>query len=105
MGLSSTLLNKKFCTSQASGNIDEELLQRHEDPIVTKQKHEFLRAFAIQLKTLLLEHQNSPKKQLKRLLRDIFGCSSVEVKQYCALMGIYEYTRINEVPPLFWAGI
>ena len=89
-----------FCTLNA--NIDEELLKRHEDPVVIKQKQELLRAFATQLKTLLLEHQNDSKKQLKRLLRNIYGCAALEVKQYCALFGIHEQTRITEVPPLFW---
>ena len=88
----------------STSNIDEVLLSKQEDPMVLKQKEELLRAFATQLSRNLKKYQNSRRMKLKYLLKKIYGCSTIEIKQYCAMFGIHEQTPTRDVPPLFWAG-
>ena len=89
-------------TSRAK--IDEVLLSKQEDPMVLKQKEELLRAFAAQLSKSLKRFESSKKMRLKFLLKTIYGCTTIEIKQYCAMFGIHEQTSVKDVPPLFWAG-
>ena len=84
--------------------IDQVLLSKQEDPMVLKQKEELLRAFASQLSKSLKRFETSRKMRLKFLLKTIYGCTVIEVKQYCAMFGIHEQTSVKDVPPLFWAG-
>ena len=88
----------------ATAKIDEVLLSKQEDPMVLKQKEELLRAFASQLSKVLKRREQSSKMKLKFLLKTIYGCTAIEIKQYCAMFGIHEQTAIKDVPPLFWAG-
>ena len=72
--------------------------------MVLKQKEELLRAFAGQLSKSLKRFESSRKMRLKFILKTIYGCTAIEVKQYCAMFGIHEQTSVKDVPPLFWAG-
>eukprot|EP00484_Ammonia_sp_Unknown_P020093 CAMPEP_0197033626 /NCGR_PEP_ID=MMETSP1384-20130603/11990_1 /TAXON_ID=29189 /ORGANISM="Ammonia sp." /LENGTH=221 /DNA_ID=CAMNT_0042463465 /DNA_START=164 /DNA_END=828 /DNA_ORIENTATION=- len=83
--------------------IDEALLAKQEDPMVLKQKEELLRAFAAQLRRYLKRWNNSHRTKLKYLMKNIYGCTAIEIKQYCAMFGIHEQTPVKLVPPLFWA--
>jgi ribosomal protein S13 len=88
------------------GGIDEDLLSRQEDPTVTRQKQELLRAFTAQLKKLLEKsntEQHASHTHLKFFLKRIYGCSAYEIKTWCALFGLHEQTTLDKVPNLFWA--
>jgi len=89
--------------SNRSSNIDQVLLSKQEDPMVLKQKEELLRAFASQLSKSLKRFETSRKMRLKFLLKTIYGCTTIEIKQYCSMFGIHEQTSVKDVPPLFWA--
>eukprot|EP01083_Nonionella_stella_P072127 194259_1 len=95
---------KESTASQTTkSTIDEVLLSKQEDPMVLKQKEELQRAFAAQLSKSLKRFETSPKMKLKYLLKTIYGCTTIEIKQYCAMFGIHEQTPVKDVPPLFWA--
>eukprot|EP01083_Nonionella_stella_P228841 810657_1 len=94
---------RNVSVTQQSSNIDEVLLSKQEDPLVLKQKEELLRAFASQLSKSLKRFETSRKMHLKNLLKTIYGCTTIEIKQYCAMFGIHEQTSVKDVPPLFWA--
>ena len=74
---------RKQSTEQTRSNIDEVLLSKQEDPMVLKQKEELLRAFASQLSKSLKRFETSRKLKLKFLLKTIYGCTVIEIKQYC----------------------
>ena len=72
--------------------------------MVLTQKEELLRAFAGQLSKTLKRFESSRKMHLKFALKPIYGCTTIEIKQYCAMFGIHEQLSLKDVPPLFWAG-
>lgn len=99
------LIYNSYRNQTSSSKIDQVLLSKQEDPMVLKQKEELLRAFAAQLSKSLKRFETSRKMRLKFLLKTIYGCTTIEIKQYCAMFGIHEQTSVKDVPPLFWAGI
>ena len=98
------LMYNSYRNQTSSSKIDEVLLSKQEDPMVLKQKEELLRAFAAQLSKSLKRFETLRKMRLKFLLKTIYGCTTIEIKQYCAMFGIHEQTSVKDVPPLFWAG-